>query len=317
MKFQSLIMTMLVAAALSACGGKQNASNSQAAPATPGATRASPEHAGQDRVSVSAEQMRSADIGLAVAGPASIREHLALYGVIAPNAERVMEVAARYPGLIRAINKRVGDPVKQGEVLATVESNESLQTYRVIAPLSGVVTARSTNLGEQTGDKSLFTVADLSNVWVELSLFPRDIAKVRLGQVVRVKSTDANLAGEGKIVYVAPFGSSTNQTLSARVLLENRDQRWPPGLYVSAEVTLGTTPVPLAIANQALQTVDNKSVVFVQNSTGFNARPVTLGRSDGESVEVLTGLSLGERYATRNSFILKAELGKSEAAHEE
>src|SRR3546814_2807966 len=82
------------------------------------------------------------------------------------------------------------------------ESNESLQTYSVVAPLAGVVTHRIANPGEQTGDKVLFTVADLSTVWVELSLFPRDLAKVKVGQAARVKAGDSGKSADGTIVYV-------------------------------------------------------------------------------------------------------------------
>jgi cobalt-zinc-cadmium efflux system membrane fusion protein len=219
--------------------------------------------------------------------------------------------------VIRSARKRVGDPVEQGETLATVESNESLQTYAVSSPLKGVITARSANPGEQASDKPLFTVADLSSVWVELSLFPRDVAKVRVGQLVRVKSTgDTQLTGEGKVVYVAPFGTASSQTLIARVALDNTNRKWPPGLYVSAEVTLGTKNVPLAIANSALQTLEQESVVFVKSEHGFEPRPIQLGKSDGDLTEVTAGLHAGESYATRNIFILKAELAKGEAEHE-
>lgn len=268
-----------------------------------------------EHVKLTPEQIQSAGIGLAQTGPATIREHLPLYGVITPNAERVREVGARFPGVIRTVAKRVGDPVRQGETLATVESNESLQTYAVVAPLDGVVIARNVNPGEQVGDKSLFTVADLSTVWVELSVFPRDIAKVRVGQSVRVKSADTGLSADGKVVYVAPFGTSSNQTLSARVLLENTEGKWPPGLYVTAEVTLSSTSAPLTVLSDALQTLEERTVVFVQGEEGFEPRTVQLGRSDGEIAEVLAGLEPGETYATKNSFILKAELGKGEAEH--
>jgi cobalt-zinc-cadmium efflux system membrane fusion protein len=261
------------------------------------------------------EQIKNAQIEVAAAGPATIRERLTLYGVVTPNAEQVRDVTARFPGVIRGVRKRVGDSIQQGETLATVESNESLQTYAVISPLTGVITARAANTGEQAADKPLFTVADLSSVWVELSLFPRDVAKVRVGQTVRVKSTDAQLSGEGKVVYVAPFGTTSNQTLNARVLLDNATRKWPPGLYVSAEVTLGTQSVPLAISSSALQTIEQDNVVFVKGEEGFEPRPVRVGKSDGDVTEVTAGLAPGESYATRNSFILKAELAKGEAEH--
>ncbi|GMU76944.1 MAG: hypothetical protein AMXMBFR45_24350 [Gammaproteobacteria bacterium] len=317
MTIRILIIAIFLPLALTACGDSQPAAEQPEAEAhqTEGAS-AGHEHE-EEALALSAEQIQAAAIELAQAGPARIRASLPLYGVIAPNAERVREVAARYPGAIRSVARKIGDPVSQGETLATVESNESLQTYPVVAPLAGVVTARNANPGEQTGDKALFTVADLSTVWVELSLFPRDVGKVRVGQSVRVKSADAGPSSEGKVVYVAPFGSATSQTLTARVLLDNIGRRWAPGLYVTAEVTLSETEVPLAVRNEALQTLEGKSVVFVHGEKGFEPRTLRLGRDDGEHSEVLEGLAVGESYVTRNSFILKAELGKGEAAHED
>lgn len=266
-------------------------------------------------VALTPEQIAATGIKLATAGPGTIRETLPLYGVIAPNAERTREVAARFPGAIRSVAKKIGDQVREGETLATVESNESLQTYPVTAPLSGVITARDANPGEQTGEKPLFTVADLSTVWVEISLFPRDVAKVRVGQSVQVKAPNAGLAAGGKVVYVAPFGQAASQTLTARVLLNNPERRWAPGLNVTVEVTLAETAVPLAVRNEAVQTLEDRSVVFVKGDEGFEPREVALGRSDGEFAEVVSGLKAGDTYAARNSFILKAELGKGSAEH--
>lgn len=305
------LLFLLLALALAACGESETGNASAAvARADAGGDQEA------DHVELTAQQIKTGDIGLAEAGSANIRETLPLYGVIAPNAERVLEVAARFPGMIRSVAKQAGDPVRKGEVLATIESDESLQTYAVVSPLTGVVTARSANPGEQTGDKVLFTVADLSTVWVELALFPRDVAKVRVGQNVRVRSTEAGLSADGKIVYVAPFGQRVNQTLTARVQLENAERRWAPGLYVTAEVLLAQTSVPLAVRNEAVQLVDDRTVIFVRNDDGFEPRPTRLGRSDGEISEVIEGITAGETYATRNSFILKSELGKGGAGHD-
>jgi len=299
---------------LSACGSKSdNPTAAESAHAEEGEAHGE-EHGA---IELTQEQIDRAGIRLAEAGPAELREHLSLYGVITPNAERVLEVAARFPGVIHSVRKRVGDSVRRGETLATVESNESLQTYAVAAPIDGVVTHRNANEGGQASDGALFTVADLSTVWVELSVFPRDVAKVKVGQVVRVKSTDTGLSAEGKVVYVAPFGSSASQTLTARVQLPNHDQKWPPGLYVNAEVVLSRTTIPLTVQSQALQTLEGRNVIFVKGEKGFEARDVSMGRTDGEIIEILAGINAGESYATHNSFILKAELRKGEAAHED
>jgi len=316
MKPTALMWMLLLIPALSACSGEP--STDPADPPAAAESEADHEKDGGDapsHVELTAKQIASAQIGIATAGPATVRESQPLYGVIAPNAERVRDVTARFPGVIRNVSKRVGDAVRQGETLATIESNESLQNYAVVAPLGGVITARNANPGENTGDKPLFTVADLSTVWVELSLFPRDLATARVGQSVRVKGADNAQSAEGPVVYVAPFGSSASQTLTARVLLDNSDRRWPPGLYVTAELTLATTPVPLAVRSEALQTIEDRTVVFVRNEGGFEARTVEVGRSDGEVAEILSGIQPGESYATANSFILKAELGKGAAEH--
>lgn len=309
MNLQYSFAIVVTAVALTACGKPSTPSESPSVEQGEHATSSSV-------IKLSPEQLKAAEIGTAIAGPISIRETLPLYGVISPNAERMREITARFPGVIRGVNKKVGDAVRQGEPLAAVESNESLQVYSIAAPLSGVVTTRNANPGEQTGEKMLFTVADLSTVWVELSLFPRDVAKVRVGQSVRVKSTEAGLQADGKVIYVAPFGQSSNQTLTARVLLDNSERRWAPGLYVSAEVTLAQTEVPLAIHSEAVQMLDGRGSVFVKDREGFTPHEVKLGRRDSETVEVLSGINVGDTYVTANSFVLKAEFLKSHASDE-
>lgn len=317
---------LLTALALAACG-KAETANTDAAK-TESASKEGAEEGHEEKghgeegheeeegsVKLSAEQIKTAGIVLATVEPTRIRESMPLYGVITPNAERVLQVSARFPGVIQNVSKKIGDSVKKGDSLAVIESNESLRSYSLTSPLSGVVTERSANAGAQAGSESLFTVADLSTVWVELSLFPRDVAKVRVGQSVRVKGTDTTLSADGNVVYVAPFGSAANQTLSARVLLDNAERRWSPGLNVTAEVTLAETAVPLAIRSAAVQNLESRDVVFVQHDEGFEPRPVKLGRTDGEMTEVLEGLAAGDRYAAANSFILKAELGKGSAEH--
>jgi len=276
------------------------------------------DHAGESAgpIRLTPAQIEAAALAVVAAGPATIRERLPLYGIVAPNAERVREITPRFPGLIRSVAKRPGDAVRQGETLATVESNESLQTYALAAPLSGVVTERNANPGEQTGERVLFTVADLSTVWVEVALFPRDRGRVRVGQAVWVRSGGSGQSAAGKVAYVAPFGSASNQTLTARVLLDNADGLWAPGLYVTVDVTLAETGVPVAVRNEALQLLDERTVVFTEGPAGFLPVPVETGRSDGEATEILAGLKAGDRYVARNSFILKAELGKGEAEHE-
>ena len=212
------------------------------------------------------------------------------------------------------MSAKVGDSVRQGQSLASVESNESLQVYPVPSPQVGVVTERFTNPGEQAEGQPLFTVADLSSVWVELSLYPRDRSRVQVGQAVRVKA-DGGLSADGRIVFLSPLGSSATQSLTARVLLDNKDGRWTPGLYVQGEVAVTETNTAMAVPAGAIQELEGGTSVFVQGADGLMPRAVKVGRSDGRMVEILEGLQAGESVVSEGSFVLKAELGKGEAEH--
>ncbi|HEX5048336.1 MAG TPA: efflux RND transporter periplasmic adaptor subunit [Gammaproteobacteria bacterium] len=306
---RTIAIAALASASLAGCGREDAAGNN--------AERQDEAHEESHAVSLTPAQVAAAGIETLAAGAATIRETLPLYGAITPNATAVRQVSARYPGAIRTVAKSFGDSVRQGETLATVESNESLQVYSITSPLAGVVTERNANTGEQTGERTLFTIADLSTVWVEVALFPRDVGKVKQGQRVTIRGAEGGAAADGEVIWIAPFGSSANQTLTARVLLDNGERRWAPGLYVNAQIALGELEVPLAVRNLALQTLDERTVVFVDTGNGFEPRPVQLGRADSEHTEIVAGLESGARYVAKNSFILKAELGKGEAEHED
>ena len=317
----SLLATLL---GLAGCGESTTKSDEQqvAHEGEPGHTEgdehesSEPQDGHGEHFQLSAQAREAAGLAIAIAGPAMLKETVSLYGTVKPNAERVRNVGARFPGVVRSVKVRIGDSVAQGATLAVVESNESLQEYAVRSPLDGVITDRLTNPGEQAETRPLFTVADLSSLWVELALYPRDRAKVRPGQNVRVQTTDGGLSGEGKIVFVSPLGTTQTQSLTARVLLDNRDGRWSPGLYVRGEVAVSEVSVPLTVPAVALQELEGRVSVFVDEGKALDARPVKIGRNDGNVVEILAGLTEGETVVGDGSFVLKAEMGKGKAEHD-
>jgi cobalt-zinc-cadmium efflux system membrane fusion protein len=269
----------------------------------------------QGRTRIGADMARSMGIGTAVAGPGILRERLPLYGSIRPDAERVREVAARFPGVVRSVSVQLGETVKAGQRLATVESNESLQTYAVTAPISGLVTQRTANPGEATGERALFVISDYAGVWAELSVFPRDRARLQAGQAVKITAADAQQSGEGRIGAIAA-AEGGGPALVARVPLDNAQGQWTPGQFVTADVVIGESPVPLAVPNAALQGFRDFTVVFAQVGETYEARMLELGRSDGEMTEVLAGLKPGTRYVSANSYVVKADIEKSGASHD-
>lgn len=269
----------------------------------------------EGRVTIAAEVAKEAGIQTAVAGPGVIEETLTLYGTISPDATRVREVKARFPGTIRRVHRQIGDRVSAGEALATVESNESLQTYAVTAPIAGVITQRHAETGEQTEAETLFEVADFSRVWAEFSVFPRDRGRLREGQAVRVLA-EGGTEAQGKIGYVSPLSSRESQSVSARVVLDNGDQRWTPGQFVEGRVTVSQTEAALVVPLSALQGFRDFTVVFAQVGDTYEVRMLELGRRDAERVEVLGGLAPGTTYVTQNSYLIKADIEKSGASHD-
>jgi membrane fusion protein, heavy metal efflux system len=270
----------------------------------------------EGRTTISREQADSAGIQTAIAGPGVLKETLTLYGSIQPNAERVRQVSARFPGVIRSVSKQVGDTVNTGETLATVESNESLQTYPVTSPLSGRIIERNANAGESAGADSLFIVADYSSVWADLAVFPRDRSRLSAGQPVVIAAADGESRVEGKIALVAPTGMAGSQGLVARVVIPNPGGVWTPGLFVTGEITVTTSESPLVVPMASLQAFRDFTVVFAQVGDTYEVRMLDLGRNDGERVEVLGGLEPGTRYVTANSYLIKADIEKSGASHD-
>jgi membrane fusion protein, heavy metal efflux system len=274
----------------------------------------------EGRTTIAARIAEEAGIRTETAGPATIADTLTLNGRIVPNAERVREVTARFPGPIRDVVRSVGDRVKAGDRLASVESNDSLQTYAVTAPIGGVVVERHANPGETAGAAPLFVIADYRELWAELSLFPRDLARVRAGQTVQIKAVDGELEGTARIARIAPAESvahgAPGSVYIARVAIDNAAGRWAPGMFVRAQVRIGEAKVPLAVKRSGLQAFRDFTVVFEQVGETYEVRMLELGRQDDTWIEVLGGIEPGAKYVAENSYLIKADVEKSGASHD-
>lgn len=274
----------------------------------------------EGRTTIPESIARDAGIGTETAGPATIQDTLPLNGRVLPNEERISRLTARYPGVIRSVARSIGDSVAAGETLAVVESNDTLQRYPVTAPTAGIVIERHANAGEITGEEPLFVIADYASLWVDLSLFPRDLARVHAGQRVRVRAVDGEQEAEGVIRRIAPAEGdahgSPSGVYTARVVLDNTDARWTPGLFVRGDVQIGQAEVPLAVKRSGLQAFRDFTVVFEQVDETYEVRMLELGRRDETWVEVLGGIEAGARYVAENSYLIKADIEKSGASHD-
>lgn len=207
------------------------------------------------------------------------------------------------------------------QTIATLKPGISpdLREYPIQSPIAGRIIDRKVDVGAAVGANNdpseLYTVADLSNLWIDLSVPMADIDRVHEGQAVSISSPGGREA-RGRIIFIGPV--LNQETRAARVLasMPNPDLAWRPGAYVSAKIDLTQGPAAVLVPRGAIQTIEGKPNVFVRTEKGFERRSVLLGKSDRDSTEIVEGLAEGERIAATNTFLLKAELGKSEASHD-
>lgn len=194
---------------------------------------------------------------------------------------------------------------------------ENLARYEIQAPVSGLITAKAIAQGQTLkDDTNIYTVADVSTVWAAITVYPKDLTTMRVGQKVTIRATASDIKDKGTVFYITTLIGGQTRTATARVELDNKDGQWRPGMFVNAELVLEESEVPVAVSMDALQTMGDWTVVFGRYGQYFEARPLELGRSDGKMIEVRDGFRAGENYAAGNSFAIKAELGKLGASHD-
>lgn len=191
-----------------------------------------------------------------------------------------------------------------------------LNRYELRAPFDGIVIEKHIALGEQVReDTNVFTISDLRTVWAQINVPAKDLPLVRVGEKVTIRSTSFDQSATGTVAYVGSLIGEQTRTAQARVTVKNPKAIWRPGLFVNVELLASEASVPVTVASDAIQTMENKTVVFLRTPTGFIPQPVQVGRSDGKRVEIVKGLQPGAKYASTGSFVVKAEAGKGSASH--
>jgi cobalt-zinc-cadmium efflux system membrane fusion protein len=284
--------------------------------------RETPRHTGPHGgvvVELSPEAVSGAGIAIGTAGPRQIEVTLEVPGEIKLNAERSVDVRPTYAGRVTALHAALGSIVAREQPVAEILSNESLSGYVVLAPMGGTIVARSTSLGAAVDQGSvLYTVADLSSVWLDFPIYVQQLGRIHRGQRVHVRTEGGPaISATSTIDYVGPLLDVDTRTTHARALLPNRDNRWQPGRLVTAVVVIERITVPVAVPEDAIVRVGTGAAVFRADSMGFEVQPVTLGRSDGTTTEIVSGLERGARIVARNAFWLKAELEKEAGGYED
>jgi membrane fusion protein, heavy metal efflux system len=271
----------------------------------------------EGRVKITDQAAASVDLKFENAGPRKIRKLAEMTGRIVPNEDQMAKVSPRFPGVVLEANKKLGDKVEKGEVLAVIESSQSLTTYEITAPLAGTIIARDVARGVAvTTDKPIYTIADLTTVWVDLNVRRADLGSIEVGKEITVTEESSGASATATISYLSPFGSQETQTLRAVATLPNADAKWRTGLLVNAELVVEEREVPVAVRYDALQTFRDWDVVFIKYGEVYEIAILELGQRDGDWVEVISGLTAGTTYVTENAFVVKADVMKSGASHD-
>lgn len=338
------------------------------------------------------QQIQENSIVIIEAAPGDLETLIRVPAKITMNADQIAYVYPKVPGIIISAKKNAGERVKEGEVLASVESrelaeakteylglvkkqksastaldreqklyekkitsaqdyqeavaaseeslvnllasqqklrtlglddndikeidggnSEDLRVYTLHSPINGIVIKRDATRGEYIGaDHETYVVADLDNLWAELTIYPSDLPLIKKGQRVEFENAPHIMA---IIQYVQPVINEDTRTASAIAKLNNPHPDWLPGTLVWANIHTGKQKAALVVPQQAVQKVEGQDCIFVRNADGFEMRQVSKGNCDDQKVEILSGLNPGERYASGNTFILKAEMLKETAEH--
>ncbi len=270
----------------------------------------------EGRTKITAAAAKAGGVEIATAGPATIGETRELFGTVQLATTARSEIRGQFPGRIVSVTKAVGDYVKRGQLLARIESSESLQVYPVYSTVSGVVAERNGNPGDVTFDRALYVITDPAQTTVVFNIFPKDLGAVQPGMTVQVETMDGTAIAQVRLGDYLPDGNVEAGTALIRAALPNRGGRLRAGMALRGRITINAVQVPLAVRTEALQRFRDFTVVFANYGEEYEVRMLTLGRKSPEWTEVLSGIKPGTPYVAKGAFLIRADVEKSGASHD-
>lgn len=185
--------------------------------------------------------------------------------------------------------------------------DESITRYEIRSPIAGIVTEKHVSLGESLEtDTDVFTVVDMRSVWVNLTVYTKNLGAVRPHQDVTLRADHSGAQARGEVSMVTPFAEESTRSATARVVLDNSDGAWMPGTFVTGFISVSAADLPVVAPKRAVQNIEGRDVVFVEHAGSFEMQPVTVGRADRTHVEIVAGLEPGTPYVAEGAFQLKA-----------
>ena len=269
--------------------------------------------------------VRITDVGLETSGidikkakQIDLQLSLNVNGYVVPNEYQTSHLRPRYPGVAKKVHVKLGQTVKEGQKLATIQANGSETNFDIKASFPGTVIEKDLVIGQFVStDHEMFQVSNLKTVWAELSISEHYVKRIMKGMKVSISDCSGDTQFVGSVSYLSSTIYKDSQSIMARVEIDNSKGDWRPGVFVKAKISTQKLANVLAVEKAAVQILEEKQVIFVEQDEGvFKPQPVKLGQRNHNRVEVTEGLNPGDRYVAANSYILKADYLKSEASHE-
>ena len=268
----------------------------------------------EGRTRIAAASAEAAGVRVEKVSETQIAETIDLPGRLSFAPEARAEIRAWYPGRVTEMTRTVGQTVKAGEILARIEASETLRTYDIKAPISGVVMERNANVGDVAG-AALYVLNDPRKLQAIFFAYPKDANRIAAGQQVEMVGLD----GEKHVATVKtilPSADPSNQRVTILADVDNSDGAWRAGMAVEGRVTVASKKAGMAVKTRALQRFRDFTVVFTQVGETYEVRMLELGRRTPEWTEVLSGIEPGAPYVADNAFLIRADVEKSGASHD-
>lgn len=259
-------------------------------------------------IELSADMIQKMGIQVHEADSGPIAKSSVFPAEIKLNRDRMAGVSPRYDSMVRQVFVEIGDDVRKGDILASLENRETMAVYSVSAPLDGTVISKELSVGEtvETG-QVLYEVANLDTVWADISIFPQYQHLIKRGMAVEFVAHDGH-SKKAMVKYISPLVSHETRTFTARCVLQEAGVDFTPGAFVRARIDTEEVDAAVRIEREAVQTVNGITVVFVPGDHGYESVDVEVGLSNEHFVEIKRGLNPGDQYVAGGAFSLKAEL---------
>lgn len=276
------------------------------------------EHGEDGPIELSEESQELGGIETIKVSKSAFSSKVQVSGRVAQDVEDVRYVSAPEAATVKECAVSLGSNVEKDQVLCTVILNSSNEPMELKSPIEGTVISEFVKRGEHVDETTaLYAVADLANLWANFDVYEKDIGSIKLGQkmyVYPLAYPDKTFKGE--IIFISPRVDETTYTVKIRAKVSNKKYALKLGMSVRGEILIDSEKSGITVPTEAIQTVENKTVVFKKTKEGFEPQEVVIKSQTKETAAIEEGLKEGDEIVAKGSFILKSKMLEGEMGHD-